>query len=73
MISAEGIYVDPIKTKAVMKWERPSNVTEVRSFLGLASYYRRFVEGFSKIALPLTSLTRKDSKFLWTLECEKSC
>ena len=54
MISAEGIYVDSQKIEVAVKWERPTNVTEVWSFLGLAGYYRRFVEGFSKIATPLT-------------------
>ena len=63
VILAEGIYVDPQKIEAVVKWERPTNVTEVRSFLGLAGYYRRFVEGFSKIAIPMTRLTRKNAKF----------
>ena len=53
-----------------MKWEPPKNVTEVRSFLGVAGYYRRFVEGFSKLAMPMTHLTKKGDKFLWTLECE---
>ena len=48
------------------------NVSEVRSYLGLAGYYRRFVEGFSHIAVPLTQLTRKNAKFVWTEECEKS-
>ena len=48
VISAEGIYVDPQKIEAVMNWERPTNVAEIRSFLGLVGYYRRFVEGFSK-------------------------
>ena len=61
----EGIAVDMAKTNAVLDWNRPTTATEVRSFLGLAGYYRRFVEGFSKIASPLTSLTRKDSKFEW--------
>ena len=57
VISREGIYVDPNKVEAVMKWERPTNVTDVRSFLGLADYYRRFVEGFSRLVMPLTHLT----------------
>jgi hypothetical protein len=60
VISAEGIFVDPRKVEAVLKWERPTNVTEIRSFLGLAGYYRRFIEGFSTIASPLTKLTRKE-------------
>ncbi|KAH9685255.1 Endonuclease [Citrus sinensis] len=72
VISAEGIYVDPQKIEAVVKWERPTNVTEVRSFLGFAGYYRRFVEGFSKIAIPMTRLTRKNAKFQWDDDCEKS-
>ena len=57
IVSSEGISVDPSKVEAVENWPRPKSVSEVRSFLGLAGYYRRFVEGFSKIALPLTQLT----------------
>jgi hypothetical protein len=72
VISRDGITVDPSKIEAVVNWVRPTNVSEVRSFLGLASYYRRFVEGFSCIATPLTRLTRKNAKFEWTNECEKS-
>lgn len=58
--------------EAITKWPRPTSVTEVRSFLGLAGYYRRFVEGFSCIALPLTKLMRKGEKFVWTDELEES-
>ena len=54
VITAEGIQVDPSKVAAVQEWKRPTNVGEIRSFLGLEGYYRRFVEGFSKIVLPLT-------------------
>ncbi|TYK08793.1 retrotransposon protein, putative, Ty3-gypsy subclass [Cucumis melo var. makuwa] len=68
----EGICADPQKTEAEDKWERPTSVTEIRSFLGLAGYYRRFVEGFSKLALPLTNLTRKNVKFEWIDACEWS-
>ncbi|XP_016195802.1 uncharacterized protein LOC107636841 [Arachis ipaensis] len=55
-----------------MEWERPTTVTEVRSFLGLAGYYWRFIEGFFQIALPMTKLTRKEAPFIWTSECEES-
>uniref|UniRef100_A0A2N9HS09 Reverse transcriptase domain-containing protein n=1 Tax=Fagus sylvatica TaxID=28930 RepID=A0A2N9HS09_FAGSY len=72
VISRDGITVDPSKIEAVVNWVRPTNVSEVRSFLGLAGYYRRFVEGFSCIATPLTRLTRKNAKFEWTNECERS-
>ena len=70
VISAQGIAVDPAKIETVVKWERPQTVSEVRSFLGLAVYYRRFVEGFCKMVKPLTQLTRKDQPFSWTDECE---
>ncbi|KAM1286042.1 hypothetical protein ACFX2J_000134 [Malus domestica] len=72
VVSAQGIQVDPQKIAAVESWEQPRTVTEVRSFLGLAGYYRRFVQDFSIIALPLTKLTRKDVKFEWDDSCEKS-
>ena len=72
VISKDGITVDPNKIEAVVNWDRPTNVSEVRSFLGFASYYRRFVEGFSRITAPLTQLTRKNVKFEWNEECEKS-
>ena len=54
----------------IVEWERPSNVKEVRSFLGMAGYYRRFVKDFSIIAKPMTQLTQKNIKFVWTQECE---
>ncbi|XP_021979374.1 uncharacterized mitochondrial protein AtMg00860-like [Helianthus annuus] len=59
VINADDILVDPSKVEAVMKWVPPKNPSEVRSFLGLAGYYRRFIQDFSKIALPLTKLTKK--------------
>ncbi|XP_027941058.1 uncharacterized protein LOC114194848 [Vigna unguiculata] len=71
VISSHGIVVDPSKIDTVMKWERPRTVTEVRSFLGLVGYYRRFVEGLSKMVSPLTQLTRKDQPFSWTEKCEE--
>ena len=72
VISGEGIAVDPTKVVTVTNWESPTSVGEIRSFLGLAGYYRRFIENFSKIAKPMTELLKKDTKFKWTKECEAS-
>jgi hypothetical protein len=63
IISTDGIEVDPKKIEAIREWSMPNNVIEVRSFMGLPGYYRRFIEGFSKIAHPITSLQRKDHRF----------
>ena len=70
IVSAEGVSVDPQKVEAILNWKPPTSVTEIMSFLGLAGYYRKFVEGFSKIATPLTRLTRKDEPFLWSEACQ---
>ncbi|XP_073061751.1 uncharacterized protein [Primulina eburnea] len=72
IVSKDGITVDPTKIESVKKWPIPMTVAEVRSFLGLAGYYRRFIADISKIALPLTTLTRKTVKFEWTNECQQS-
>ena len=72
VLTEEGLSVDPAKIEAVTEWQSPSNVKEVRSFLGLAGYYRKFVEGFSSIARPMTQLLKKDKKFEWTPKCEES-
>lgn len=72
IVSKVGIKVDPAKIEALSKWEPPKNVTGVRSFLGLAGYYKRFIEGFSKIVLPLTALTRKEHKFVWSEAYDRS-
>ena len=72
VISAQGIVVDPAKVDAVVKWESPKSTTEIRSFVGLAIYYRRFIEGFSKIVTPLTQLIQKDQPFTWMDKCEES-
>ncbi|XP_020231902.1 uncharacterized protein LOC109812364 [Cajanus cajan] len=72
VISKSGIAVDPAKIEAVLEWSTPKSVFEIRSFLGLASYYRRFIENFSRLALPLTKLTKKDQPFVWDSGCEES-
>jgi hypothetical protein len=72
VLSAEGIIVDPSKVESVTKWEQPLSMTDVRSFLGMAGYYRRFIENFSKIAKPMTELLKNNTKFEWSEACEKS-
>jgi len=72
VLSAEGIAVDPNKVKVVLNWLLPTTVSEIRSFLGLVGYYRHFIEGFSKIAKPMTKLLKKDKKFEWTQDCEQN-
>ena len=64
--------MDPSKVKDVLDWLPPTTVSQIRSFLGLAGYYRRFIEGFSKIAKPMTKILKTDKKFEWTKDCEKS-
>ncbi|GJR25962.1 putative reverse transcriptase domain-containing protein [Tanacetum coccineum] len=65
VIDSEGIHVDPAKIESIKDWASPKSPTEIRQFLGLAGYYRRFIEGFSKIAKPMTKLTQKKVKFEW--------
>ena len=72
IVSSEGISVDPAKVEAISTWAIPRNASEVQSFLGLAGYYRRFVRDFSKIARPLTQLTRKDIRFVWDDQCDEA-
>ncbi|XP_065881830.1 uncharacterized protein [Euphorbia lathyris] len=72
VVSKDGVMLDPTKVKAIMEWNPPKSVTEVRSFLGLAGYYRRFVKGFSIIAGPLTKLLRKGVVYQWNEQCQKS-
>lgn len=70
-VSTEGLAVDPSKVEVVLEWKQPTLVTEVRSFLGLAGYYRCFIEGFSKLSKP-TYLLKKEKKYEWTEACKKS-
>jgi hypothetical protein len=72
IISKGGIVVDPAKVTSINDWKIPSTVLEIQSFLGLAGYYRRFIEGFSKIAKLMTSLLEKGKEFKWTEECQES-
>ncbi|KAL6738679.1 hypothetical protein Aduo_012202 [Ancylostoma duodenale] len=70
VLSKDGIRPDPEKTKAIDEYPTPKNVTEVKSFLGMCSFFRRFIFNFPNIAAPLTALTKKNVPFEWTAECE---
>ena len=72
VVSASGVFVDQEKVEAVMSWERLKSVFEIRSFLGLVWYYRRFIEDFSRLAAPMMRLIRKEDKFEWNDSCEKA-
>ena len=72
VVLVSGVSVDLEKVEAVMSWERPKSVFEIRSFLGLAGYYRRFIEDFSRLAAPMTRLTRKKVKYEWNDSCERA-
>ncbi|GKA06793.1 putative reverse transcriptase domain-containing protein [Tanacetum coccineum] len=72
VIDRSGVYVDPAKIEAIKSWAAPTTPMEVRQFLGLAGYYRRFIEGFSLISKPLTKLTQKDKKYEWGKEEEEA-
>jgi hypothetical protein len=71
-ISGEGIAVDPMKVEAIMEWPAPTNVLKVDNFMGLEGYYQWFVEGFSKIANPITELQKKNKKFVWIEKCAEA-
>ena len=72
IFSAEGVACDPEKIEAVQSWPVPCTVTQVRQFLGFASYYRKFILNFSEIAKPLTNLTKKSVRFAWTNQCQNA-
>jgi hypothetical protein len=72
VVSKGGISVDPSKVQDVLSWKTPTSVSDIRSFLGLARYYQRFIEGISRISKPMTELLKKDKEFKWTTACESS-
>ena len=72
VVSTSCVSVDPEKVEAVMSWDRPKSVFKIRSFLGLAGYYRRLIEDFSRLAAPMTRLTRKEVKYEWDDQYEKA-
>ena len=72
MVSTSGVSVDSEKVDTIMNWERPKSIFEICSFLGLARYFRRFIKDFSRLAAPITRLTRKEVKFEWNDLCEKA-
>jgi hypothetical protein len=72
IISKGGISVDPSMVQDVLSCNAPTSVGDIQSFVGLAGYYRRFIEGFSKISKPMTELLKNDKKFEWTSACEAS-
>ena len=72
VISNGGVAVEPSKVKDVLKWEPPQTVSAIQSFLGMAGYYQRFIEGFSSIAKPMTALLEKGKEFIWLDKCQVS-
>jgi hypothetical protein len=71
VVSPEGITVDPSKVKEVLDWKLPTSVSEVRSFLGLSGYFRRFIPNFSKVTKPITELWKKENKHIWNNACDE--
>jgi hypothetical protein len=69
-ISGDSISIDPSKVQELMDWKSPTTVHQIRSFLGLSGYYRRFIPDFSRIAKPMTELLKKGVKFSWDQKCE---
>jgi hypothetical protein len=72
MVSPEGITVDPSKVKEVLDWKPPMSVSEVRCFLELVGYYRRFILNFSMVAKPITELLKKGNKYIWNVACDEA-
>jgi hypothetical protein len=72
VISSEGNVADPSKVRDILEWEPPKYVHQVRSFLGLAGYYRKFIPNFSKISKPITELLKKGTKYVWSKKCDEA-
>jgi hypothetical protein len=72
IINQEGLTVDPKKVATILDWKAPKDARVIKSFIGMAGYYRRFIEGFSKIVRPMTALLAKKVEFKWTPACQKS-
>jgi hypothetical protein len=72
IINREGLAVDPKKVTTILDWKAPKDVRGIKSFIGMASCYRRFIEGFSNIARPMTALLAKKVEFKWTPACQES-
>jgi hypothetical protein len=72
VINRDGLAVDPKKVAAILDWKAPKDVRGIKSFIGMSGYYLRFIEGFSKIARPMTALLAKKVEFKWTPECQES-
>jgi hypothetical protein len=72
VISVEGIVIDPEKTKSIMEWPIPKDVADIWSFMGITRYYCRFIEAFSRLAYPITSLQNKGTRFNWSEKCQDS-
>jgi hypothetical protein len=72
VLTADGVAVDPEKIEAMLEWQQPKNVTDIRNFLGLVGYYQRFIENFSKITKPMTKLLKNNVPFIWPPKCEAS-
>ena len=71
LLYEEGVAVDTDKTMSIIEWPIPKDVSDIKSFMGLAGYYRRFIKGFSKIGFPITALQKKGTKFTWKQKCEE--
>jgi hypothetical protein len=72
IINRDGLVVDPKKVADILDWKASRDVRGIKNFIGMARYYRRFIEGFPKIARPMTALLAKKVEFKWTTECQES-